>query len=868
MFRGTLTVTIYTDYLSPGHITTAVFASNDEDSLSGYSREDILEDFGGYPLDNVWENIHYLDWENIHYFGFPLRVDVPITKILRKKVEPGEYSLFSNNCSHYASRVLALHGVPPPYDGHSMWPKYTFAHACQYALQQLEKERQFILEERENNFLKIIKDYQKISSLNFNKNFKLESDIKLESDEKLESDVKLEPDVFKRNSKLIFEVREYELEENYRLYLVEELQNEREQIIIKIKLLQLRTEIYSTDYFKLDQRLQKINKILAKYKKKKNEDRKEDAEQIKTKLLQLKEIVSPELKTEISSTDFIDCSRLDQRLRKINKTLSKYKEKKNEDDEKKQIAWDVDSILASELIKLILNEIDRLEKIKKSYDSPWDVRSLKKIDRELEILRWVIQTNRPMALFYRLTIASKEIKGPSRQAAVVVSCLNKVNEHFRQISIIPSEAQCLARNSEKLIDYFVETNNIKMSLISRLNLKITLFQTRTSEEKKPDKLTGEQKVQVDAAKKASFFLVEQELRAANKFAYHSDRIINRSIDTSPLEYFQIMKSLEFYSADQARAVTLLSYFIIAEQNKFNLFQNSANLKYARYLKSMILRSPTESVINSIHYSIDNINKEQQDMKKDKEKTQQPLEIKKGEKKTQQPLEIKKDKEKTQQPLEIKKGEEKTQQPLEIKKDEEKTQHPLEIKKDKEKKQQPLEIKRDEEKTQQAFMKKVRKMQPWYVRYHLYRSSFMELMDNLSTESKPSAIAAKPVNPDAATLSESGFGKLSPEKPINNAGPVTFSAEIAAQPQFAFLPSAVKTEDPPLDSEKVISPLRTRLSLDQPSITPSPPSSPQGRTSQPNFSTFFAGEVKDQSAGGSSPSLKSRSLLAHTVLTPH
>jgi hypothetical protein len=41
-----------------------------------------------------------------------------------------------------------------------------------------------------------------------------------------------------------------------------------------------------------------------------------------------------------------------------------------------------------------------------------------------------------------------------------------------------------------------------------------------------------------------------------------------------------------------------------------------------------------------------------------------------------------------------------------------------------------------------------------------------------------AIPAKPASPDAARPSETGFRKLSPEKPVNNAGPVTFSAGIA------------------------------------------------------------------------------------------
>jgi hypothetical protein len=48
-----------------------------------------------------------------------------------------------------------------------------------------------------------------------------------------------------------------------------------------------------------------------------------------------------------------------------------------------------------------------------------------------------------------------------------------------------------------------------------------------------------------------------------------------------------------------------------------------------------------------------------------------------------------------------------------------------------------------------------------------------------------AIPAKPASPDAARPSETGFRKLSPEKPVNNAGPVTFSAGIADMIIYVF-----------------------------------------------------------------------------------
>jgi DNA mismatch repair protein MutL len=50
-----------------------------------------------------------------------------------------------------------------------------------------------------------------------------------------------------------------------------------------------------------------------------------------------------------------------------------------------------------------------------------------------------------------------------------------------------------------------------------------------------------------------------------------------------------------------------------------------------------------------------------------------------------------------------------------------------------------------------------------------------------------AIPAKPASPDAARFSKTGFRKLSPEKPTNNAGPVTFSAGIAVPAALSVQP---------------------------------------------------------------------------------
>jgi hypothetical protein len=78
-----------------------------------------------------------------------------------------------------------------------------------------------------------------------------------------------------------------------------------------------------------------------------------------------------------------------------------------------------------------------------------------------------------------------------------------------------------------------------------------------------------------------------------------------------------------------------------------------------------------------------------------------------------------------------------------------------------------------------------------------------------------AIPAKPASPDAARPSETGFRKLSPEKPVNNAGPVTFSAGIAD----SLAPCACNLFDQPWPLMHAIcltnlGPLRTQFVIDQ------------------------------------------------------